>query len=557
MITITFLAEWALRSSALILCGALLLQALRVKDPAIRLLAWTALLIGSLAIPALHRAAPRMSVPVQRDFTATLEAPPLKSETHTPIQQQAQPIDWPFMFLMVWAAVSATLLLRLLIGMVLSLRLLRRSRSTEIGVRESDDLSAPVTLGIVKPVIVLPRNWREWPHAKLEAVLAHERSHIRRLDPAVQLLSAIHRAILWHSPLSWYLHTRIVRVAEEASDDAALRIASDRPLYAEVLLEFMRTGVRGAGRVGVPMARYGRLEARIHRVLDGTVLSRGLTRGRFAGVLVGVLMVTCPLVYAVAAAGLQTPKPAAAPTPPPQAQVQPAAKTTPVFHAEPGYLRGQGTAVPSSTVTLRSKVDGMLTAVNLKEGVAVEAGQVLATVQTSTDWQKEKKASEQELAQLESDLSAAYQPAAKNQYKERIKAQKAVIEEFSRRLEETVIRTPVSGITGLLQIDPGNIVHPNDRILVITQLEPMAVLFTIPEEKLGPVLARLHKSEPARAEAWDRANSTRIASGHLVAVDNQIDPNTGMAKLKAIFENKNGALFPNQFVNVRLFLNQE
>jgi multidrug efflux pump subunit AcrA (membrane-fusion protein) len=551
MITISFLAEWALRSSALILCGALLLQALRVKDPAIRLLAWTALLIGSLAIPALHRAAPRMSVPVQRDFTATLEAPPATFDTHTPPQPQPQPIDWPFVGLIAWSAVSATLLLRLLVGMALSLRLLRRSRSTEIGVRESDDLSAPVTLGIVRPAIVLPRNWREWPHAKLEAVLAHERSHIRRLDPAVQLLSAIHRAILWHSPLSWYLHTRIVRVAEEASDDAALRIASDRPLYAEVLLEFMRTGVRGAGRVGVPMARYGRLEARIHRVLDGTVLSRGLTRGRFAG----VLLMICPLVYAVAAAGLQTPKPAAAPATPPLIQVQPVAKTMPVSHAEPGYLRGQGTAVPSSTVTLRSKVDGMLTAVNLKEGVAVEAGQVLATVQTNTDWQKAVKTGEQELAQLESDLSAAYQPAAKNQYKERIKAQKALIEESSRHLEETVIRTPVSGITGFLQIDPGNIVHPNDRILVITQLEPMAVLFTIPEEKLGPVLARLHKSEPARTEAWDRANSTRIASGQLIAVDNQIDEKTGTAKLKAIFENKNGALFPNQFVNVRLFLN--
>jgi beta-lactamase regulating signal transducer with metallopeptidase domain len=90
-------------------------------------------------------------------------------------------------------------------------------------------------------VIVLPSDWRHWDEGKLDAVLAHERSHIRRHDPAVQLLSAIHRALLWHSPLSWFLHKRIVCVAEEASDDAALVATSDRAFYAETLLGFMVT----------------------------------------------------------------------------------------------------------------------------------------------------------------------------------------------------------------------------------------------------------------------------------------------------------------------------
>ncbi len=112
----------------------------------------------------------------------------------------------------------------------------------------------------------------QWDGAKLNAVLAHERSHIRRHDPAVQLLSAIHRALLWHSPLSWFLHRRIVRAAEEASDDAALAVTRDRALYAEVLLDFIQRGVRGASWQGVPMARYGRADKRIHRILDGTVL---------------------------------------------------------------------------------------------------------------------------------------------------------------------------------------------------------------------------------------------------------------------------------------------
>src|ERR1700733_1011462 len=183
--------------------------------------------------------------------------------------------------------VAGALLLRLCLGLAMSRRLLGKSRATGrrtagIEIRESDAVAAPVALGIVRSVIVLPGHWRKWDGAKLEAVLAHERSHIRRRDPAVQVLSAIHRALLWHSPLSWFLHRRIVRVAEEASDDAALAITRDRALYAEVLLDFMRRSrgalVRGAIWHGVPMARYGRADERIHRILDGTALSRGITR---------------------------------------------------------------------------------------------------------------------------------------------------------------------------------------------------------------------------------------------------------------------------------------
>ena len=135
-------------------------------------------------------------------------------------------------------------------------------------------------------------------------MLAHERSHIRRHDPAVQLLSAIHRALLWHSPLSWFLHRRIVRAAEEASDDAALAVTRDRALYAEVILDFIQRGVRGAGWQGVPMARYGRADKRIDRILDGTVLSRGVTRWSVAA----ILALGLPLAYLAACARPQTAK---------------------------------------------------------------------------------------------------------------------------------------------------------------------------------------------------------------------------------------------------------
>jgi len=185
-------------------------------------------------------------------------------------------------------------------------RLLRRTRPTGrsadgIQILESDDVSGPVTLGIADPVIVLPNDWRDWQGAKLDAVLAHERSHIRRHDPALQLVSTVHRALLWHSPLSWFLHRHIVRAAEEMSDDAALASVRDRASYAEMLLEFMQRGVRAENWNIVAMARYGTPETRIHRILDGTAVSRGITRWSVAA----VLAVGSPLIFVAAAAHLE------------------------------------------------------------------------------------------------------------------------------------------------------------------------------------------------------------------------------------------------------------
>ena len=244
--------------------------------------------------------------------------------------------DWRRAAVIGYALVAGALLLRLSIGLAMSRRLLRNSRATGqstggIPIRESDRVAAPVVLGIVRSAILLPADWRGWESAKLDAVLAHERSHILRRDPAVQLLSAIHRALLWHSPLSWFLDRRIVRVAEEASDDAAVAVTRDRASYAEMLLEFIQRGVRPAACQGVGMARYGRPEARIHRILDGAAVSRGLTRWRVAA----IVALACPLAYLVAAAHPQAtppapPAPPMAPAPPaPQSPVSPATPDAP------------------------------------------------------------------------------------------------------------------------------------------------------------------------------------------------------------------------------------
>ena len=342
MTTIQFLAEWALRSSILIVSGALLLRALRVKDPSLRLGAMTAMLFGSLAIPALTVALPKVSLTVVRLGPARVEAPktvyysesePMHAVSIPEVREEGHGtavrnrIDWVRAALILYFLVALVLLLRLGYGLALSLLLLRGSHATGqttagIEIRESDRVTAPVTLGILRPAIVLPGDWRQWDGAKLKAVLAHECSHIRSHDPAVQLLSSIHRALLWHTPLSWFLHRQIVRVAEEVCDDAAVAATSDRTFYAEVLLDFMRRGVWRASWQGVPVARYGRADERIHRILDGTVLSRGVTRWGLAAILILGL----PLAYLAATAQPQSPQQ-------PPAPVQAAGKPSPAVGA--------------------------------------------------------------------------------------------------------------------------------------------------------------------------------------------------------------------------------
>ena len=557
MTTLQFLAEWALRSSILILSGALLLWALRVKDPSIRLAAWTVMLAGSLAIPALSLALPKVPLVVMRTTARPVELPPVSNEAALPRTLSTQghdgstPFDWARAALMMYVLVTLSLLLRLCIGLAMGLRLLRRSRAagqaTEgIDIRESDRVASPVALGIARPAIVLPSDWRQWGSAKLDAVLAHERSHIRRHDPAVQLLSAIHRALLWYSPLSWFLHTRIVRAAEEASDDAAVAVTRDRALYAEVLLDFMQRGVRNANWLGVPMARYGRPDDRIHRILDGTDLSRGVTRWSIAA----ILSVGSPLAFVMAMGQPQSatePQAAPAAQAPVQATMQKrhAAQVKP--SGEPAYLDGLG-SVTANSVTVKSRIDGQLMSVSFKEGEVVHDGQVLAFI--------DPRPYQIQLAQAEGQLAQDQGFPKVNLEEGKIKSDRAAVDNAKLQLSYAQIKAPITGTAGLRLVDPGNMVHAGDPsgIVIITQLQPIWVLFDVAEDEVPRVLARLRQGANMRVEAWNRDNSVKVATGQLIAVDNQIDPKTGTVKLKAVFDNKDRALFPNQFVNVRLLL---
>jgi len=374
MTAVEFLAEWAIRSAAVILSGALLLWMLRVKDPAIRLAACIALLCGSLAMPILTAALPAMplamirvtlpGMPARQSETARVidQAAPAagtvefrQHPTH-PTGEVSQGYRWPHIALAIYIVVAGVLLLRLCAGLVMSGRLLRRSRSARettdgIEIRESEDVSGPLTLGLAHSAIVLPCDWRDWQADKLEAVLAHERSHIRRHDPAVQVLSTLHRALLWHSPMSWYLHRRIVQSAEEASDDAALAAVRDRASYAEMLLEFMQSGMPAVNWHGVAMARYGKAEDRIQRILDGTTASRGITRWRLAA----VLALGSPLVLIAAAAHIERVlQPAEHDTP----AVETAAAALPVAAAPRAPVRSKPARLTFETAEILSSQPG-------------------------------------------------------------------------------------------------------------------------------------------------------------------------------------------------------
>jgi membrane fusion protein, multidrug efflux system len=148
------------------------------------------------------------------------------------------------------------------------------------------------------------------------------------------------------------------------------------------------------------------------------------------------------------------------------------------------------------------------------------------------------------------------QGASVSQFDGAIKSDQAQIDNAKLQLTYSRITSPISGRVGLRLVDPGNIVHATDTggLLLITQVQPIAVIFTLPQDQLPQVFDKLRKGIPLAAEAWDRDNTDKIATGKLLTIDNQIDPTTGTYKLKAIFNNEDNILFPNQFVNTHLLV---
>jgi membrane fusion protein, multidrug efflux system len=289
-----------------------------------------------------------------------------------------------------------------------------------------------------------------------------------------------------------------------------------------------------------------------------------------------ILLVTVAVACLVfASCGGGDPKPGSA-----RANVNPAVpvSVSTAQHLDmPYYLSGLGSVSAFYTDSIKSRVDGELMQVNFKEGQFVNKGDLLVVI----DPRPYQVALEQAQAQLFKD-KASLRDAKLNydRYKGllensgamsqqqvdtqgtmvdtlegAVRTDQAAIDNAKLNLVYCHITSPISGRVGLRLVDPGNIVHATDTnpLLVITQLQPIAVLFTLPEDQLPSVAQHMAKST-LEADAYSRDDQTKLATGKLLTIDNQIDQTTGTGRLKAIFENKDNSLWPNQFVNIRLLL---
>jgi len=244
----------------------------------------------------------------------------------------------------------------------------------------------------------------------------------------------------------------------------------------------------------------------------------------------------------------------------------------------PIFLTALGTVMPYMSVTVKARVSGQLEPVKFTEGQQVKQGQTILVVdprpyQAALDQARGTLAHDEALLKNAKAEFARYKAlydagvtsketmqadeAAQGQYEGAIVSDKAAIETAQLQLEWCTIQSPISGKIGLRLVDPGNIITANTtNLVIINQIQPIAVYFTLPESQLPPVLQKLGAERRLAVDAYDQGDTVKLASGYLLTADNQIDTTTGTGKLKAVFDNQNQALFPNQFVNIHLVMEE-
>ena len=294
--------------------------------------------------------------------------------------------------------------------------------------------------------------------------------------------------------------------------------------------------------------------------------------GRDCGLLLPLIVLACAFFWSCAGGD---PKPNAARAN--VVQAVPVSVSTAERRDMPYYLTGLGSAQAFYTDSIKTRVDGELMQVNFKEGQYVNKGDLLLVIdprpyqvaleQAQATLYKDQASLRDAKLNLErykgllqnsgamSQQQVDTQATTVDTLEGSVRTDQAAVDNAKLNLTYCHITSPISGRVGLRLVDPGNIVHANDTnaLLVITQLQPIAILFTLPEDQLPSVSQHMAKNT-LQVDAYSRDDQTKLASGKLLTIDNQIDQTTGTGRLKAVFDNKENNLWPNQFVNVHLLL---
>lgn len=296
-------------------------------------------------------------------------------------------------------------------------------------------------------------------------------------------------------------------------------------------------------------------------------------KGRLRVAAVCILAAVCALFVACSGGADSKPQKAQAATGPRAVSVA----VSPVLKQDvPVYLSGLGSVTAFNTANIKSRVDGQIMRVNFREGQEVHQGDLLLEID-SRPYQVQLEQMDAQLFKDQASLRDAKlnleryvslipsgsiaqqqvdtQRALVDQLDGTVRTDKAQIDSAKLNITYCHITAPFNGRVGLRQVDPGNIVHASDAnpMLILTQLQPIAVIFTLPEDVLPRVAAQMRRGT-LEVDAFSRDDQTKLAAGKLLTIDNQIDPATGTAKLKAVFANQDHKLWPNQFVNTDLLV---
>jgi beta-lactamase regulating signal transducer with metallopeptidase domain len=314
--------ELAVRALALALVGGLCALALRKAPAAVRHAVWSAVLLGMLALPALFLLAPRWNwtVPYWKVQVPAVDLALSPADAGAPGHRSpARPlpprIDWKQAAGWAYFAGVTLLLARLGVGRFRLGRLLRDSRAErmeELGevvvalgvwripeVRVSERVRAPFVAGWRRPLLVLPTDWRTWSRMKLRSVLAHELTHLQRLDWLTGRLAAVNRCVYWFHPVAWWMERHLAALAEEVADEAALAVVGDAKEYAGVIVDFAFAiqGFELGSMESTAMARSTKVGRRVERILAAREWKLNALR---RGTVLAILALALPLVYAAA-----------------------------------------------------------------------------------------------------------------------------------------------------------------------------------------------------------------------------------------------------------------